>query len=303
MKKQSPVIVKLLFFALVLFVTPSIASAQKKKQRDTTAVPVVGSPIDAVVDLSSSVLNSVTGYVEVDPYSQFRGANYSNGGLLSERDEIKLGNELHVEVSKKFKITTVGQARANRIGQRVARDSLRPNLTYQFHVVRDKELNAFATPGGHIYVTTALMNMANDDELASVLSHEVGHVVARHSLKSLQQSQLLGGIADLIGSVTGVAGDTAGQLGTLAAQIVAGGLLSVHNREEEREADFLGVRGMWKAGYDANGMVTMFQKIQRISPSNQDIIGSIFADHPDVQERIDNTRYEIGQLRGPRGRR
>jgi predicted Zn-dependent protease len=302
MKKQSPAIVRIFFFALILVVTPSIASAQKK-QKNTTAIPAIGSPIDAVVDLSSSVLNSVTSYVEVDPYSQFRGANYSNSGLLSERDEVKLGNELHTEVSKKFKVTTVGQARANRIGQRAARASLRPSLTYQFHVIRDKELNAFATPGGHIYVTTALMNMANDDELASVLSHEVGHVVARHSLKSLQQSQLLGGIADLIGSVTGVAGDTAGQLGTLAAQIVAGGLLSVHNREEEREADFLGVRGMSKAGFDPEGMVTMFQKIQRISPSDQDIIGSIFADHPDVQERLDNTRYEIARLRGSRSRR
>lgn len=282
---------------MALLLAPALASAQRK---DNAELPAVGSPLNAVIDLGSSVLNTATGYVDVDPYSQFRDARYSNEGLLSERDEVKLGNELHSEVGKKFKLTTEGQARVNRIGQRVARSSQRSNLTYQFHIVREKELNAFATPGGHIYITTALVNMANDDELASVLAHEVGHVVARHSLKTLQQSQMLGGIADLIGSVTGIAGDTAGELGTMAARIVASGLLSVHNREEEREADFLGVRTMSKASFSTEGMVTMFQKIQRINPSNRDIIGSIFSDHPDVQERIDNTRYEINRMRGRR---
>lgn len=297
MKRLSPIRHQFLVITLALLLAPTLAAAQ---QKENLTVPPVGSPINAVIDLGSSVLNTAAGYVDVDPYSQFRDARYSNEGLLSERDEIKLGNQLHTEVGKKFKLTNEGQARANRIGQRIARASLRPNLNYQFHVIRDKELNAFATPGGHIYITTALMNLANDDELASVLAHEVGHVVARHSLKTLQQSQMLGGIADLIGSVTGVAGETAGQLGTMAASIVASGLLSIHNREEEREADFLGVRGMSKAGFSTEGMVTMFQKIQRISPSNPDIIGSIFSDHPDVQERIDNTRYEIRRIRGRR---
>ena len=146
------------------------------------------------------------------------------------------------------------------------------------------------------------MNLANDDELASVLAHEVGHVVARHSLKTIQQSQTLGGLANLFGSITGVAGETAGQLGTAAASIVASGLLAVHNREEEREADFLGVHAMAKAGFNPEGMITMFQKLQRINRENSDLLGSLFNDHPDVDERISNTRYEINRMR-PRGRR
>lgn len=285
---------------LALLLAPASVALAQQKQAQQREIPAVGSPVNAIIDLGSSVLNSAASYADVDPYSQFRDANYSNEGLLNERDEIKLGNQLNTEVSKRYKITNEGQPRANRIGQRVARSSQRANLNYQFHVIRDKELNAFATPGGHIYVTTALMNLATDDELASVLAHEVGHVVARHSLKTLQQSQMLGGIADLIGSVTGVAGDTAKELGTTAASIVASGLLSVHNREEEREADFLGVRTMSRAGYNPQGMVTMFQKIQGISKSDSSLLGAIFADHPDVQERIDNTRYEINRMRGRR---
>jgi predicted Zn-dependent protease len=287
-----------LALSLALLVVPfSSASAQQQKRGSEIQAPAVGDPLSAIISFGSNIFNSATGVVSSDPYSQFRGAQYSNAGLLSERDEIKLGDQVHVEVSKKVEVTSEGQERVNRIGQRVARASLRPNLNYRFHVIRDKEINAFSTPGGHIYITTALINLANDDELASVLSHEVAHVVARHSLKTLQQSQFLNGIAGLVGSITGVAGETAAQLGTVAAQIVSGGLLASHNREEEREADYLGLRTMSKAGYKVEAMVTMFQKLQR---TDTDLLGSIFADHPDVQERISNTRYEINRLRGAR---
>lgn len=281
----------------LVFTSLNTAISQQKGSQQTEATSI-GSPLDAVFELGSSILNSATSLVDVDPYSQFRGQRYSNDGLISERDEIKLGNQINAEVAKKFKFTNEGQPRVNRIGQKVARASQRPNLNYQFHIMRDKEINAFATPGGHIYVTSALVNLANDQELASVLAHEVGHVVARHSLKTLQQAQMLGGIADLISSVTGIAGDTAGQLGSMAAEIVGSGLLSINNREEEREADFLGVHTMVKAGYDSNGMVTMFQKIQRVGESDSNLLNAIFADHPEVEERIENTRYEIGRMRG-----
>jgi predicted Zn-dependent protease len=290
-------------FAVALTLIP-LASAGAQQQRDSRSeTPAVGSPIGAIFDLGSSIVNSATGMVSADPYAQFRGTRYTNSGLISERDEVRLGNQLHQEVGKRFSLTNEGQERASRIGLRVARTSLRPGLAYRFHVVRDKEINAFSIPGGHIYVTTALMDMANDDELASVLSHEIGHVVARHSLKTIQQSQALGSLVGLFGSITGIAGDTAGELGTAAAQIVASGLLAVHNREEEREADFLGVRAMPRAGFDPEGMVTMFQKLQRVGNRDSSLLGSLFNDHPDVQERIDNTRFEISRMRPARGRR
>jgi predicted Zn-dependent protease len=290
-----------IMFALAwLTVAPlSVGAQQASRERE---IPTVGSPVSSLFDLGASVLTSATRLVAEDPYSQFRGTRYTNAGLLSERDEVRLGDRLHLEVSKKYEVISAGQERANRIGQRVARTSLRPGMSYRFHVIESKEINAFSGPGGHVYVTSALMRLANDDELASVLAHEVGHVVARHSLKTIQQSQTLGGLANLFGSITGVAGETAGQLGTAAASIFASGLLAVHNREEEREADYLGVHAMVKAGFNPEGMVTMFQKLQRVSRENSDLLGSLFNDHPDVDERISNTRYEISRMR-PRGRR
>lgn len=289
--------------------TFTLSPAQQKKQSQNAESQ--GSIISDIFNVGSQIVSSAvstaTGALQYDPYEQFRGARYSNAGLMSERDEVRLGNQFHVEVSKHVSYTTVGQERVNRIGQRVARASLRPTLLYKFHVIQSRELNAFSTPGGHVYVTDALVNVANDDELASVLSHEVGHVVARHSLKRLQQTQALGDLANVFGSITGIAGQTAGQLGTAAAQIVASGLLASHSREEEREADFLGVHAMAKAGFNPLGMVTMLQKVQQIAHNEPDIIGTIFSDHPDTQERIENTQYEIEHMRSapaqPRRRR
>src|SRR6266536_2397208 len=119
-----------------------------------------------------------------DPYSEFRNARYSNAGLLNEGEEIKLGLQLHREVTKKFRLTDIGLDRVERIGQRCATESLRPNLLYKFHVIQSREINGFSIPGGHVYITSAMLRLANDNELASVLAHEIGHLVARHSLKT-----------------------------------------------------------------------------------------------------------------------
>ena len=232
-----------------------------------------------------------------DPYSTFRNARYSNAGLLKESDEVKLGTQLHREVTRKFRLTDVGLDRVERLGQRCARASLRPNMVYKFHVIQSREINGFSLPGGHVYITSALLKMANDDELGSVLAHEVGHIVARHSLKTLKQKREYDEIANSLGELTGVAGDLARDLGVTLGQIVAQGFLTIHTRDEEREADFLGVRGMARAGFDTQGMVTMFQKLQRMEEQNPDLLGSLFSDHPDAQERISNTRYEIARMR------
>ena len=235
-----------------------------------------------------------------DPYSDFRSARYSNSGLLNERDEIKLGMQLHREVTKKYNLTDVGLTRVDRLGQQCARASLRPSLVYKFHVIQGREINGFSLPGGHVYVTTALVRLANDNELGAVLCHEVGHIVARHSLKTLKKSKEYDDIAQQLGDLTGVAGSIARDLGVTLGQMVGAGMLTIHSRDEEREADYLGVREMPAAKLDPQGMITMFQKLQRIEERESDLLGSLFSDHPDAAERIDNTRYEIARMRRTR---
>lgn len=232
-----------------------------------------------------------------DPYADFRNARYSNFGLLKEQEEIKLGAQLHREVTKKYNLTDAGLARVTGLGQRCARASLRANLAYKFHVIQSREINGFSLPGGHIYITTALIRMASDDELGGVLCHEVGHIVARHSLKTLKKSKDYDDIANSLGELTGVAGSIARDLGVALGKMGGAFALTFHTRDEEREADFLGVRTMPGANLDPQGMITMFQKLQKIEERDSDLLGSLFSDHPDVQERIDNTRYEIARMR------
>jgi len=229
-----------------------------------------------------------------DPYSEFRNVRHSNAGLLSERDELKLGTQLHRQMTKKYNLTNVGLDRTERLGQRCAHASVRPNLLYKFHVVEMREINGFSLPGGHIYVTTGLLRMANDNELASVLCHEVGHIAARHSLKTLKKRQEYNDIAKSIGDLTGVAGDVGRDLGVTLGQIASEGLLTIHLRDEEREADYLGVRAMARANIDPQAMITMFQKL---GSQDSSLLGSLFSDHPDVEERISNTRYEIARMK------
>src|SRR6266850_6206182 len=204
----------------------------------TTAQSLAPIQSHSLPDAKANHARTATGSVQYDdPYSEFRNARYSNAGLLNERDEIKLGTQLHREVTKKYNLTDAGLDRVDRIGQRCARASLRPNMLYKFHVIQSREINGFSIPGGHIYITTALLKLANDDELASVLAHEVGHVVARHSLKTLRQSREYDDIAKSLGELTGVAGDLARDLGVGLGKMVGGGLLTIHTRDEEREAD------------------------------------------------------------------
>lgn len=232
-----------------------------------------------------------------DPYAEFRNARYSNDGLLTEREEIRLGQQLHREATKHFRLTDVGLARVDRLGQQMAKAGLRPGLVYKFHVIEEREINGFSLPGGHIYITTGLLKVANDNELSSVLAHEVGHIVARHSLKSLKQRQGYNDIANALGSVTGIAGDTARDLGTSLGKMIGEGFMTIHSQDEEREADYLGVHAMRRAGIDPQAMISMFQKLRRISGEEYSLLGSFFSDHPDMKERVENTRYEIARMR------
>jgi predicted Zn-dependent protease len=305
---------KLGFFALLaLLLTFSALPAQAQKRRaktqektpqkqekptETPPAPPAGSPLDTVIDIGGDFINSAARLLGGDPYSAFRQAKYTNEGLISEADEIRLATFIDKEVRKRYKVTATGQARLERIGQNIAKNSLRPDLKYRFFVIEDKEINALSIPGGYIYATTGLMNLANDDELASVIGHEVGHVTARHGLKSVKNAQTLGQVAGLLSEAAGVAGRDAQGFGVFASQIVSTGILATHGREHERESDFLGLHFMAKAGYKPEAMITMFQKLGKMKASQPDILGAIFNDHPDVGERISNTAFEIKKMRG-----
>lgn len=221
------------------------------------------------------------------------GPNKGQLNLVSLQEEWQLGSQLHRDVSRQLTIVNdpVANEYVNRIGRQLAARTYYRELPWNFHIVQDPAINAFAIPGGHIYVHSGLIKATdNAAELASVLGHELSHGVARHGTENLTKQYGFGIVAGL------VLGNNPAVYQQLLAQIVGGGLFAKYSRDAEREADRLGMDAMYAAGYDPTGMVTMFQELlaqQRSSPGG---VAKFFSSHPLTEERIANARAQMATL-------
>jgi len=193
----------------------------------------------------------------------------------------------------------------SQVGNKMAAASHRPHMPYSFRVVNATYVNAYAFPGGSIAATRGIMlSLENEAELASLLGHELGHVNARHAAEQMSKGQLTqaiaGGISVLAGTQSAALGDLAGQLG----QISAGALLASYSRDNEREADALGMTYMVGAGYGSEGFVGLMEMLNRMSKHKSTTVDLLFATHPMSQERYDtavqtaNTKYKAA-LKNP----
>ncbi len=187
----------------------------------------------------------------------------------------------------------------NRLGNRIQRQPGNRDIPYTFYVVNIDQVNAFAVPGGHVYVNRGLIERtANLSELAGVVGHEIGHVEARHSAEMLERMQAAQvGLA--IGSVLlgrqpeGVAG--------AAVQVGASAYFSHHSRQDELEADAIGVRLLPGAGIDPRGVVTFFQKLLDDQERDPSLLEQWFSTHPLTQDRIAEVRDLLARLKLPAG--
>jgi len=210
--------------------------------------------------------------------------------MFNTAQEVSLGQEMDQEVQKKLVIVHDPEMeyRLNSIGSKVAAVSDRQDLVYYFRIVKDNRLNAFSMPGGFVYVNTALMRSATDDELAGVLSHEIGHIAAKHGIKQLQAMlgyQAIMGIALGMGTESNLQDslDIIFNLGSLG-----------YSRKDEFFADKLAVKYTKKAGYDPNGLVTFFGKLKKEAQEKGSGFNLLFlSSHPPINERIKNIEQEI----------
>jgi predicted Zn-dependent protease len=180
--------------------------------------------------------------------------------LVSESQEIEMGRQGSADVIAAYGLVPDAalQTYVNRIGQTLAAKTERPQLAWEFHVVDDAAVNAFALPGGYIFVTRGLLtHMTNEAELASVLGHEAGHVAARHSVQQISRQQIasLGlGLGSVLSPVIAKYGEVVGAgLGLLFLK---------YSRDDETQADQLGFRYALADGYDARQMIAVFQMLQ-----------------------------------------
>jgi len=232
-----------------------------------------------------------------DDVNKIGDRNVGKGiNFYSLEREIALGKQLaqEVERSAKFVDDPMVVDYVNRVGQNLVRNS-DARVPFTIKVIDSDQINAFALPGGFFYVFSGLILHADEEsELAGVMGHEIAHVCARHGTRNATKAEITE-IAAIVGSIfipytwTGYAMYEGMQF-AIPLQFLK------FSRDAEREADFLGLQYMYKAGYDPNSYVTFFEKVQAEEKRRPGTIPKVFADHPPTPERIRNIQEEIARI-------
>jgi predicted Zn-dependent protease len=216
--------------------------------------------------------------------------------LYSLEREIALGKGLAQEVERSSKLIDdpVVTEYVNRVGQNLVRNS-DARVPFTIKVIDSDEVNAFALPGGFFYVNSGLILRAQEEsELAGVMAHEISHVTARHGTKNATKGELM--------QMATIPLMLLGPVGWAGYGIYEGLNIAIpltylkFNRDSEREADFLGLQYMYKAGYDPNSYVTFFERIQADEKRRPGTIPKVFSTHPPTPERIENSQKEIARI-------
>ena len=215
--------------------------------------------------------------------------------FISTAEEVEIGKQVVVDVESKEKLlkNTTVQNYVNEVGQKIARVCDRTDVEYTFKVIDKEDINAFACPGGFIYVYTGLLDILdNEAQLAAVLAHEISHVVARHSVKKLQNIYGYSILAQIaLGDKTeGVAGDIV----NVAAMLILQG----YSRDNEFEADKYGILYARNAGYNPKGMIQVFEKFEKMQGNPPPAVLGLLSSHPPAAERIRRGGSEINSIGG-----
>jgi beta-barrel assembly-enhancing protease len=210
--------------------------------------------------------------------------------------EIALGKGLAQEVERTSKMIDdpVVTEYVNRVGQNLVRNS-DARVPFTIKVIDSDEVNAFALPGGFFYVNSGLILRAQEEsELAGVMAHEISHVCARHGTKNATKGEAmqLAMIPLMLLGPGGWAGYGIYEAASLAIPVT----YLKFSRDSEREADYLGVEYMYKAGYDPNSYVTFFERIQADEKRRPGTIPKVFSTHPPTPDRIEATQKEIARI-------
>jgi predicted Zn-dependent protease len=216
---------------------------------------------------------------------------------ISQQQEVQMGQEYAQQINAQLPI--VHDPEVNRyinvLGDSIARLTSRKDLDWQFFIVDSKEVNAFAVPGGFVYVNRGLIERADKmDEVAGVLGHEIGHVVRRHTVKQMEKAQGANVGITLACVLTGVCNS---QVAGAAIQIGGGALFARFSRGDEAEADQEGFNNVVHAGISPDGMVSMFRKLLEERKTRPAGVEAWFLTHPLEEDRITAIQARINQLR------
>lgn len=216
--------------------------------------------------------------------------------LISFEEEVALGREAQREVRKQVPELTDAQVRqyVDGIGRQLVSRAGGAKYPYTFSVANYREINAFALPGGPVWVHRgAIAAAANEAQLAAVLSHEIAHISQRHAADRVSKSLVANGFIGLLGAMLG--NDRGAQTAQLGARILAGGYMLKFSRDDEREADTVGAQIMRRAGWDAREMIAFMETLRRAEGRDPAAVDVFLSSHPAPAERAQRLR---GTLKG-----
>jgi len=264
-------------------------SATATENKNATALPVTATPVTTTATDTPNIANTVTMQTTEAPQSPPATINWKKP---SKEEEIALGREITGNLLGAAPLVKdeALQKYVNSVGRWVASQSERPDLPWRFGVIDSDDLNAFAAPGGYVMITKGLYRkMSNEAQLAGVLGHEIGHVVAKHQLKVLQKQQLINLGANFLSKKMAKDNNLINKAIGSGAEISARSL----DKNAEFEADRLGVSYTTRSGYEPFGLTEVLQLLGQAS-KNDNSVALLFKTHPHPDERLASLGDSIG---------
>jgi Zn-dependent protease with chaperone function len=215
--------------------------------------------------------------------------------LFSPQQDVELGREVSRQAESELQILNDRQANAwvNSLGRQLAAHAPGEKYPYQFKIVNDTAINAFALPGGYVYVNRGAIDAAdNEAQIAGVIAHEIGHVALRHGTNQASKSYIAQAPLAIIGGALG-SNSVGGVLTQLGISFATSSILLKYSRDAESQADLMGTQILYDSGYDPRAMVEFFEKIQAESKGRAI---QFLSDHPNPENRISNVQHEIQRL-------
>ncbi|WP_455755797.1 M48 family metallopeptidase [Sulfurimonas sp.] len=218
--------------------------------------------------------------------------------LISQNEELALGEKSYKEFLSKAKLSTnkVQISRVRTIGNRIAKAANRKDFKWEFNLVEDDQINAFCLPGGKVIVYTGIMKIAqNDDQLATVMSHEVAHALARHGAERMSHQQISGVVKQLGSILVGSAApEYAGAFDMAYGYGTQLGIMLPYSRSHEHEADEIGIHLMKKAGYNVNEAIIFWKNMKKVKDGKAP--PEFLSTHPSDDNRIQKISETIKKI-------